>query len=127
MAKKKRLTQAEKKRNAKVKKELQEKGIIPPNKPRLNRKKFVEEARAEWNSRDAECNIWDFYIHEAISYMLTHHEGKSFRTSLEAVGAAKILKIALRLREFSKILEEKGEREYKLMDQYNYIKDILEA
>lgn len=65
MAKKKRLTNKQKKLNAEVKKELQEKGVIPPDKPKLNRKQFIEEA--------------------------------------------------------------KGEHEYKVIDQYNYIKDILDA
>lgn len=50
-AKKKRLTQKEKKQNAEIKKKLQEEGIIPPDKPRLNRKKFVDEAMKEWDSR----------------------------------------------------------------------------
>lgn len=52
MAKKKRLTNKQKKLNAEVKKELQEKGVIPPDKPKLNRKQFIEEAKAEWYSRD---------------------------------------------------------------------------
>lgn len=37
-AKKKRMTQKEKDFNRKYKKELQEKGLIPPDKKRLNRK-----------------------------------------------------------------------------------------
>ena len=128
MAKKKRLTSKEKKLNAEIKKELQEKGILPPDKPKLNRKKFIEEAKTEWNSRDKECFVWDAYLMEAISYMLGHTEkGMSMRLSSEAVGVAKILKIAMRLREFSKGLKERGEHEYKLVDQYNYIKDILDA
>ena len=39
-AKKKRMTQKEKDFNRKYKKELQEKGLIPPDKKRLNRKKL---------------------------------------------------------------------------------------
>ena len=54
MAKRKTMTKAQKAMNAKIKKELQEKGIVPPDKPRLNRKKYIEEAREEWNGRDAE-------------------------------------------------------------------------
>lgn len=42
MAKKKRLTNKEKKLNAEAKKRLQEQGILPPDKPKLNRKKFIE-------------------------------------------------------------------------------------
>ena len=41
MAKKKRLTNKEKKSNAAFKKQMQEKGILPPDKPKLNRKKLI--------------------------------------------------------------------------------------
>lgn len=44
-AKSKRLTNKEKALKAKVKKELQEQGILPPDKPRLNRRKFAKEPR----------------------------------------------------------------------------------
>lgn len=123
---KKRLTNRQKKLNAEAKKELQAKGVIPPDKPKLNRKKFIEEAKAEWNNRDKECFVWDVYMMQAMSYMLGHME-KGMRLSREAVGAAKVLKIAMRLREFSEGLKAKGEHEYKVVDQYNYIKDILDA
>lgn len=62
MAKKKRLTNKEKKLNAETKKRLQERGILPPDKPKLNRKKFIEETQSEWNNRDKECFIWDAYL-----------------------------------------------------------------
>lgn len=127
VAKKKRLTNKEKKLNAEAKKRLQEQGILPPDKPKLNRKKFIEEARTEWNGRSNDCYIWEHYLMEAISYILCQREGVSSRASLEAVGAAKVLKLAMRLREFSEELKAKGEHEYKLADQYNYIKDILDA
>ena len=127
MAKQKRLTNKEKKLKAEIKRELQEKGCIPPDKPKLNRKKFIAEAKTEWNGRSGDCHIWEHYIVEAITYMLCQTEGVSSRASLEAVGAAKVLKVAIRLREFSEELREKGENEYKGIDQYNYIKDILDA
>ena len=127
MAKKKRLTKKEKQARADFKKRMQEQGVLPQDKPKLNRKKFIEEARTEWNGRNSDCYIWEYYLMEAISYMLCQREGMSSRASLEAVGAAKVLKLAMRLREFSEELKAKGEHEYKLADQYNYIKDILDA
>lgn len=127
MAKKKRLTNKEKQARADFKKRMQEQGILPQDKPKLNRKKFIEEARTEWNGRSSDCYIWEHYLMEAISYMLCQREGMSSRASLEAVGTAKVLKLAMRLREFSEELKAKGEQEYKLADQYNYIKDILDA
>lgn len=126
-AKRKRMTNREKEENAKLKKELQEKGIIPPDKPKLNRKKFIEEAKAEWNGRENDCFTWELYLVEAISYVMARKEGNSLRASPEAVGAAKVLKIAVRLREFQKMLRKKGDTSYRLIDQYDYIKDILDA
>ncbi len=64
---------------------------------------------------------------EALSYLMTQTESRSQRASLEAVGAAKALKLAIRLREFYEMLRKKGEKNYKLIDQYEYIKDILDA
>lgn len=124
MAKKKRMTIREKEFRAEMKKEMQAKGIIPPDKPRLNRKKFIEEAESEWNNRDG-CYIWDIYLMQAISYMLGHSE--RMKPSREAVGVAKVLKIAMRLRKFAEELEARGENEYRVIDRYNYIKDILDA
>lgn len=127
MARKKKLTNREKKINTEVKRELQEKGLLPPDKPKLNRKKFIEEAEAEWNRRDMKCYLWDCYVMEALSYVMAQTEGRSCRASLEAVGAAKVLRLAIRLREFHEMVREKDGQEYKLIDQYNYIRDILNA
>lgn len=118
MAKNKRLTNKEKQARAELKKRMQDKGVLPPDKPKLNRKKFIDEAREEWNGRSSDCFIWEHYLMDAISYMLCQREGMSSRASLEAVGAAKVLKLAIRLREFSEEVREKGEHEYKLVDQY---------
>lgn len=125
--KRKRLTNREKRENAQIKKELQEKGIIPPDKKPLNRKGFIEEAKREWDSRGPGCYIWEAYLCEAATWVMTGTEGRTMRSSLEAVGAAKVIKIALRLREFSKKLEAEGRDTYKIVEKYEYIKDILEA
>lgn len=125
-AKKKRLTQKEKKQNAEIKKELQEKGIIPPDKPRLNRKKFVDGAMEEWNNRP-QCYIWDRYLLEALSFIIGRTEGRNFRVSREAVGAAKVLKLAIRLYRFHMKLKEEGRTEYKAVEELEFIRDILDA
>lgn len=125
MAKSKKLTNAQKKANARLKKEWQEKGILPPDKPKLNRQKFVEEAEREWNQR-AKSYIWEVYLVQAISLMLGKKD-KNFRVSAEAVGVAKVLKLAIRLKEFSSKLESEGRTKYTLGEKYEFIKDILEA
>lgn len=126
MAKRKTMTKAQKAMNAKIKKELQEKGIVPPDKPRLNRKKYIEEAREEWNGRDAEYYAWDAFLYQAISIVLGHTD-QHLRASPEAVGVAKTLKLALRLKEFRDKLKEEGRDTYTMGEQYEYIKDILDA
>lgn len=120
----KRMSNKEKKQNAAIKRQLQKEGYLPPDKPRLNRQKFIDEVKAEWNGRDKECLVWEIYMMQAMSYMIGHTE-KDLRLSREAVGAAKVLKIAMMLREFAEDLKAKGENQYKLIDQYNYIKDIM--
>ena len=124
---KKRLTSREKRSNARIKKELQAEGVLPPDKPKLNRKKFIEEAMNEWNSRDKDVFVWELYLAEAFSLMLGHVEKRSLRTSLEAVGAAKVLKLALRLREFSKKLQGEGHDKYTAGEKYEFVKDIIDA
>lgn len=124
--KRKRMTQKEKRERAQVKKMLQEKGVIPPDKPKLNRKKFIEEAKKEWDNKPG-FYIWDFYLIKAVSYILTKTEGRNSAVSKEAVGAAKILKLALRLQKFHEKLKKEGKTEYKLLEEYDYIKDILDA
>jgi hypothetical protein len=127
MAAKKRMTNAQKKYNAQIKKEMQVKGIIPPDKPKLNRKKFIEEAREEWNHRDSGCYAWELFLFDAISVMLSQTETRSMRASPEAVGVAKVLKLALRLREFHEKLKAEGRDKYTVKEQYEFIKDILDA
>lgn len=127
MVKRKRMTAREKKCNARWKKQMQEEGILPPDKPKLNRKKYIEEAREEWNGRDKSCYVWDAYLMEAISIMLSRTERNSLRVSLEAVGVAKALKMALRLRQFYEKLKEEGRDRYKVYEQYEFIRDIFEA
>lgn len=124
---KKRLTSREKRSNARIKKELQAEGVLLPDKPKLNRKKFIEEAMNEWNSRDKDVFVWELYLAEAFSLMLGHVEKRSLRTSLEAVGAAKVLKLALRLREFSKKLQGEGRDKYTAGEKYEFVKDIIDA
>lgn len=125
MAGKKKMTNSEKRARAEAKRRLQEKGILPPDKPRLNRKKFISEAKTEWNERDTACRIWDVYLTHAATFMM--HHGDIGKISPEAVGAAKVLKIAMRLREFDLELKKAGRDKFTFDELYEYIKDIMDA
>lgn len=121
------MTKKEKKQRAAVKKELQEKGILPPDKKPLNRKKFIDEAIEEWENRAPDCLVWDGYLQQAATCVTVLKENGTMRVSLEAVGAAKVLKLAVRLKEFSDMVSARGDTTFKIGEQYEYIKDILEA
>ena len=106
-----------------IKKQLQADGVLPPDKPRLNRRKFIQEAREEYNAFAKECMVSDLYLHRAVSVLL----GMVKRNSPTPVGGAKALKLAVRLREFDQMVKARGDTEYRISEQYDYIKDILEA
>ena len=107
---KKRLTQREKAERAKAKKWAQENGFLPPDKPRLNRKKFAREA---WEAFDA------FYKAEPIRAELSLLKAIGFmvgpdmkEVSPEEVGVLKLLKLAVEYNAFLKKLEEEGRTTY---------------
>lgn len=121
------MTKKERAERAKFKKQMQAKGILPPDKRKLNRKKFVEEARQEWNARDKDCYVWDIYLLDAVSIMLGDVEQRTLRVSSEAVGTAKCLKLAVRLKKFAEMVKARGDTTYTLKEKYDYIRDIIEA
>lgn len=106
-AKKKRLTQREKAERARIKKKLQEDGVLPPDKPRLNRKKFAREVLAEFGAMDAYSA--DLYLRQAIGCMVSPDMN---RVTEEEVGVLKLLKIAVESERFSKVLEAEGRSQY---------------
>ena len=125
MAKRKRMTAREKKARAEFKKLMQEKGVIPPDKPKMNRKKFVESAEEEWNSQKDMYGLMAF-LPEALGLVL-HDKDRNGRVTLEAVGVARMMKLAVRLRTFYEELKKEGRTTYKVKEQYEYIEDILKA
>lgn len=112
----KRLTQREKNERAAVRKQLREEGILPPPKPRLDRKKFAAEVVAEYKA----CN-WvelSLYLHQAIACMVD--EGMTKVTS-EEVGVLKTLKIALETKRFHERLKEEGRTTYKMKEYFTEV------
>lgn len=119
------MTKKERKIRAETKKKLQEEGILPPDKKRLNRKKFIDEAISEWNKRDKGL-LDDVYLIKAIGIM-TGHVGRRLNPTLEAVGAAKVVRLAMRLKQFEEEMKAEGKEQYSIGEMHEYIKDILEA
>lgn len=82
VAKNKRLTNKEKQARAELKKRMQDKGVLPPDKPKLNRKKFIDEAREEWNGRSSDCFIWEHYLMDAMEIKVSEGTA-SFNSELQ--------------------------------------------
>lgn len=94
--KRKKMTVREKTERVETKKELQEKGLLPPDKPRLNRKKFAKEVLTEWETAEGKGDL-SFYLYQAVFNMV----GEDMReVTPEQVGVLKALKIALETRKF---------------------------
>ena len=92
---------------ARIKKKFQEDGVLPPDKPRLNRKKFAREVLAEFGAMDAYSA--DLYLRQAIGCMVSPDMN---RVTEEEVGVLKLLKIAVESERFSKALEAEGRSQY---------------
>lgn len=107
MTKQKRLTKKEIVLRAEAKKRLQKDGILPPDKPRLNRKKFAREVMAEFGEMDVFAA--DVYLRKAIGCMVS---ADMPRVSEEQVGVLKLLKIAVETQKFMKALEAEGRTQY---------------
>ena len=116
-AKKKRLTQWEKAERARIKKKLQEDGVLPPDKPRLNRKKFAREVLAQFGAMDAYSA--DLYLRQAIGCMVSPDMN---RVTEEEVGVLKLLKIAVESEKFAKALEAEGRIQYTMGE---YIEKVV--
>ena len=108
--KKKRLTQREKAERAAIKKKLREDGLLPPIKPRLNRKKFARETWAEFDAfYKAEPIRAEVSLLKAIGFMV----GPDMKeVSPEEVGVLKLLKLAVEYNAFLEKLETEGRTKY---------------
>lgn len=121
MAKKKKykkLTNKEKEMKKQLKKQLQEEGILPPDKKRLNRRKYAEEVIPKYKDELGFNDI--HYVFEGIEYMLPYIEGKD-KITPEQVGVLKALDIALKLKAWDEKLRSEGKTEYKVWDRYNEV------
>lgn len=107
MVKKKRLTQREKAENAAFKKQMQKKGVIPPDKTRLNRKKFAKEVLSEFEQMDVLRA--DFYLRKAIGCMVSPDMRE---VTSEEVGVLKLIKIAVETHKFMEALHAEGRTQY---------------
>lgn len=123
--KQKRLTQREKRERAMAKRDLQEAGLLPPDKPRLNRKRFKEEVQAAWNSEMNLASPSDvLFLSRAIIWMLA--DTPSQPVTPEQVGLLKTMKIALEFKRMYQRADGDGSGRHTLKDEYDQIKPIMD-
>lgn len=110
--KKKRLTQREKAERAAAKKRLQARGVLPPDKPRLNRKKFAQETWAEWTALLAENRLRAaMALCRAVSFTT---DPELLEVTPEQVGILKAMKIAVEYEKFLQKLEAEDRSDYSI-------------
>lgn len=108
--KKKRLTRREKAERAAMKKELQARGVLPPDKPRLDRKKFARETWAEFEALfKAKPIRAELALIKAVGFMVGP---EMHRVTPEEVGVLKLLKLAVEYDAFLDKLEAEGRETY---------------
>ena len=117
--KKKRLTQREKAERAKMKKELQAEGVLPPDKPRLNRKKFARETWAEWKEFfERDPILAEVRLLRAVEFVAGPEVPK---ITPEQIGVFKTLKIAIELDKFLRRLEAEGRKQYTIGELFDEV------
>jgi hypothetical protein len=119
----KNLTKAEKKLNKEVRDDLRQRGILPPVKPKLNRKRFAKEVLEEFKESKTFSDIE--YLLEAIRWMLTCIESDTeFRKiSPEQIGVLKTIKMAAEIKKYMEGKKAAGEKNYELYELY---KEVVE-
>ncbi len=125
-AKAKPMTAREKKERTRIRKELRERGALPPKKKPLNREAFIRKAKTALDE-NLDYGL-QLYLVWALAEMMERHDfrqtGKSIPYSLEAVGAAKVVLLAIKRRGFEKAREGRPFTSRQLCEA---IEDIYDA
>lgn len=122
-SKKKPMTARERKQRAECREDMRNAGLLPPKKKPLNRAKFVSQAKDGL----ADCGMLETtpYLIWALSEMLDRRDYSTptCAYSLEAVGAAKVILLALGRKKFDQ--EHPGGAT--VGEMINAVMDIFEA
>ena len=121
----KRMTAREKKLAAEARAELREKGLMPPVKKPLNRKKYVDEAKKIYEEESKEYDFTPYLIWALWEMM--GHTSSDHRLDLEAVGAAKVIHLAKRRRDFERAQKARGKESWTIGEMCEAVLDIYKA
>ncbi len=111
------MTERERKRRAAVKKRLQKEGILPPDRPRINRRKYAREAITEFEETMGDA-LDSFWLRQAIGMMVSKEMEK---VSDEEMGVLRMLKLAVGRKKFNEKLKAEGRDKFKLEELYNEV------
>ena len=111
----KKMTNKEKQHAKEFREEMREIGILPPVKPKLNRRKFANEVLEEWKKHG---DI--FYLSRALGCIVPNSGGKT-KITPEQIGALKVMKLAMEYKKFEKEVETRGEPSYNAMEFYKTV------
>lgn len=115
------MSDRQKKERATIRKDLRARGMIPPTKKPLNRKKYIQEAEQDVD-KTLDGIAYGHYMSIGISLVLAWNHD---HPTLEGVGIAKAMKIAC---EVKRLLAEKGEGGSCTYDEiFDRAKPILNA
>ena len=118
----KKLTNREKEFNRKLREQMRAEGILPPIKPKLNRKKFLEETKKEYAENIMTlCDIQK--VIEAIEWLTPT---SLLKITSEDVGVIKIMKVAVEIKKFKEEKKNQGELSDNVIELYERIKPIRE-
>lgn len=119
----KRLTVKEKEERKRTREILKREGILPPDKPRLNRKKFAKETAKEFDSEIHIADLTDMLcLHEALMFMTAGTD--MFPVTPEQIGVFKVMKIAVELKRLRQRKNEAGQS-LVLKDLYDTAQPIM--
>ena len=123
----KHMTAREKKDRAQARAELRAIGILPPRKKTLNRERFCGEAKTILREIDISDVATVLGILWALAEMLEHRDAQR-KLSGNAVGAAKVVKLAKARKDFEEARREAGKPStYTLGELYEAVKGVYEA
>ena len=111
------VTERERKKRAAVKKELQKEGVLPPNRPRVNRRKYAQEAIREYEETIG--NVDEGPWLRMVIGMMVSKDMK--RVSDEEMGVLRMLRLAAGTKKFHERLRAEGREKYSMREFYNEV------
>lgn len=123
----KRMTNAEKELNKKIREDLRERGILPPAKPRLNRSKFAREVMQGYDNFFNKYEDLE-YLLKAIPWMLPPISNPEVKSQItpEQIGVLKTLKLAMEIKKFEDAKKGNKETKYTYGELYeNVVRPII--